>query len=178
MEVIVRSRNVDVTEGLKEHVEKKIGKLEKFFDQVQEAQVTLSVEKERHIVEVTVPVNGMILRGQEESGDMYASVDLVVDKLEKQIDKYKTKLFKRFRGNGNKGKQGPDVSQPAEAMDEGRVVKVKQFFVKPMTVDEAIVQMNLIGHDFFVFFNSDIEDINVVYKRKDGNYGLIDPQYR
>ena len=178
MEVIVRSRNVDVSEGLREHVEKKIGKLEKFFDQVQEAQVTLSVEKERHIVEVTVPVNGMILRGQEESGDMYASVDMVVDKLEKQIDKYKTRLFKRFRGNGGKSKQAPVVSQTVEDFDEGQVVKIKRFIVKPMVVDEAIMQMNLIGHDFFVFFNSDSEDVNVVYKRKDGNYGLIEPQYR
>jgi len=178
VEVIVRSRNVNVSEGLREHVEKKIGKLEKFFDQVQEAQVTLSVEKERHIVEVTVPVNGMILRGQEESGDMYASVDMVVDKLEKQIDKYKTRLFKRFRGNGGKSKQAPVVSQTVEDFDEGQVVKIKRFIVKPMVVDEAIMQMNLIGHDFFVFFNSDSEDVNVVYKRKDGNYGLIEPQYR
>ena len=176
--MIVRSRNVNVTDGLKEHVEKKIGKLEKFFDQVQEAQVTLSVEKERHIVEVTVPLNGIILRGQEESGDMYASVDMVVDKLEKQIDKYKTRLFKRFRGNGNKLKQAAGVSQTVEDFEEGSIVKVKRFIVKPMVVDEAIMQMNLIGHDFFVFFNSDSEDVNVVYKRKDGNYGLIEPQYR
>ncbi len=178
MEVIVRSRNIEVSEGLREHVEKKISKLEKFFDQVQEAQVTLSVEKERHIVEVTVPVNGMILRGQEESSDMYASVDMVVDKLEKQIDKYKTRLFKRFRGNGAKGKPVIETAPIVEEADEGRVVKVKRFIVKPMVVDEAILQMNLIGHDFFVFFNSDSEDVNVVYKRKDGNYGLIEPQYR
>jgi putative sigma-54 modulation protein len=178
VDVIVRSRNVEVSDGLREHVEKKISKLEKFFDQVQEAQVTLSVEKERHIVEVTVPVNGIILRGQEESSDMYASVDMVVDKLEKQIDKYKTRLFKRFRGNGAKNKPVPETTQMMEETEEGRVVKVKRFIVKPMVVDEAIMQMNLIGHDFFVFFNSDSEDVNVVYKRKDGNYGLIEPQYR
>ncbi len=178
MEVIVRSRNIDITDGLRDHVEKKIGKLQKFFDQIQEAQVTLNVEKGRHIVEVTVPVSGMILRGQEESEDMYASVDLVVEKLEKQIDKYKTRLEKRFRSNNGKSKSVSSTMTAPDDTEEERVVKIKQFIVKPMQVDEAIMQMNLVGHDFFVFFNSESEGINVVYRRKDGNYGLIEPQLK
>ena len=126
------------------------------------------MEKGRHIVEVTVPVNGMLLRGEEATDDMYASIDLVVEKLEKQIDKYKTRLTRKLRP------QIADEPVP-KVFDDPVIVKTKRFAIKPMAVDEAVMQMNLIGHDFFVFADADTNQVNVVYRRRDGNYGLIEP---
>ncbi|MTI85784.1 MAG: ribosome-associated translation inhibitor RaiA [Firmicutes bacterium] len=179
MQVLVRGRNVEVTNALKEHVVKRVGKLDRFLDELGEAQVTMSVENQSHKVEVTIPVNGMILRGEESTGDMYSSVDMVVDKLEKQIEKYKGKLLRR---RGQVEKVAPEARLPEEQMedepeDDEILVRTKRFPVKPMPVDEAILQMNLLGHNFFVFPNAETEQINVVYKRKDGNYGLIEPEY-
>jgi len=175
MKIQVRGRNVEVTDALKEYVAKRLGKLEKFRENLGDALVTLTVEKESHRVEVTIPVNGMLLRGEETTGDMYASIDLVVDKLEKQLEKYKGKLFKRA------GKVGDtQVRPPAEERnsDDGpRVVRTKRFAIKPMAVDEAVMQMNLLGHSFFVFSNAETEQVNVVYRRKDGNFGLIEPEF-
>jgi putative sigma-54 modulation protein len=179
MQVLVRGRNVDVTNALKEYVEKRVGKLEKFLDNLGEAQVTLSVENQSHKVEVTIPVNGMILRGEETTGDMYTSIDMVVDKLEKQIEKYKGKLIRR-RGQSEKMAAEAVLAEDDagdELEEDEVVVRTKRFPVKPMPVDEAILQMNLLGHTFFVFPNAETEQINVVYKRKDGNYGLIEPEY-
>lgn len=173
MKVLVRGRNVDVTNALKEYVEKRVGKLNKFLDNVDEAIVIMSVEGDSHKAEVTVPYNGIILRGEEATGDMYSSIDLLVDKMEKQIDKYKGKINRR-RVNGQK------VPQRNWAHDEDespRVVKTKRFAIKPMPVDEAVMQMNLLGHSFFVFSNAETEQVNVVYKRKDGNFGLIEPEF-
>jgi len=177
MDVLVRGRNVEVTNALKEYVEKRVGKLDKFLDNLGEAQVTLNVENQSHKVEVTIPINGMILRGEEATGDMYTSVDMVVDKLEKQIEKYKGKLIRR-RGQGDQ-KAVAGVAVPGEEPEEDGpvVVRTKRFPVKPMPVDEAILQMNLLGHSFFVFPNAETEQINVLYRRKDGNYGLIEPEY-
>lgn len=175
MKVTVRGKNINITNALREHVERKVGKIEKYFDNLDsvEAQVTLNVEKGRHIVEVTVPLNGMILRGEEETGDMYASVDLVMEKLEKQIDKYKAKI-NRKRQLG----LGVPIEEKYRNEDNGpRIVRTKRFAIKPMPVEEAVMQMELLGHDFFVFSNSETEDVNVVYKRKDGNYGLIEPEF-
>ncbi len=171
MQITVRGKNMDVTPALKEYVEKRLRKIEKYFDYSISAQVTLNVERERHIVEVTVPLNGMLLRGEEETGDMYSAVDLVLEKLEKQIEKYRTRLLRRGRGAERSDGQGP-----AAPGDEAAVVKVKRFAVKPMTVEEAVLQMNLLGHDFFVFRNAESGDVEVVYRRKDGNYGLIEPE--
>jgi len=179
MQVLVRGRNVDVTNALKEYVEKRVGKLEKFLDNLGEAQVTLSVENQSHKVEVTIPVNGMILRGEESTGDMYTSIDMVVDKLEKQIEKYKGKLIRR-RGQSEKMAAEAVMEEDGagdDLEDDEVVVRTKRFPVKPMPVDEAILQMNLLGHTFFVFPNAETEQINVVYKRKDGKYGLIEPEY-
>lgn len=170
MQVNVRGKNIQVTDALRAYVEKRLGKLEKYFNHLGEAQVMLSVEKGSHRIEVTVPLNGLILRGEEASHDMYASVDLVVEKLEKQLEKYKGRLFKRFRGEA-----AAEAGSRAER--EGpQVVKVKRFPVKPMHVEEAILQMNLLGHAFFMFANAETGEMNVVYKRKDGNYGLIAPE--
>jgi putative sigma-54 modulation protein len=171
MQVAVRGKNIEVTNALREYVEKKVGKLEKFVDQPMNAQVNLYVERGRHIVEVTAALNGLLLRGEEATGDMYASIDLVSEKLEKQLLKYKARFKKRGRENG--------ISEVAavEPVDtEGVVVKTKRFTVKPLTLDEAIVQMNLLSHDFFVFANAETDRVSVLYRRKDGNYGLLEPE--
>ncbi len=177
MNVLVRGRNIDVTNALKEYVEKRVGKLDRFLDGLDEAVVVMVVEGDSHKVEVTIPINGMILRGEEATGDMYASIDLVVEKLEKQIEKYKGKLIRR-RGAAE-SKASIAGSGPARAGEDGgpRVVKTKRFAIKPMPVEEAVLQMNLLGHSFFVFSNAETEQVNVVYKRKDGNYGLIEPEF-
>lgn len=174
MEVQIRGRNIVVTDALKEYINKRLGKLEKYIDNLGEAQVTLSVVRGFHRIEVTIPINGMILRGEESTGDMYASTDLVVDKLEKQIEKYKGKLQKR----GARFVNGVKAPAAVVAEDDGpRLVRTKRFAIKPMPVDEAVLQMNLLGHNFFVFSNAETEQVNVVYKRKDGNYGLIEPEF-
>lgn len=176
MMIAVRGKNINVTPALKEYAEKRLGKLDKYFNGA-DAQVNLSVAKESHIVEVTVLVNGLILRGEESTDDMYASIDLVVDKLEKQIDKYKTKLSRRIRDGNIKSIVNEQVQRPPAEDDEPRVVRTKRFTMKPMPVEEAILQMNLVGHDFFVFINADTEQVNVIYRRKDRNYGLIEPDF-
>ena len=174
MKVQVRGRNVDVTSALRDYVGKRVGKLDKYIDNFGDAQVTMRVEKDSHRIEVTIPINGMILRGEESTGDMYTSIDLVVEKLEKQIAKYKGKLQKR----GARFVNGQKIAVPvAPYEDTPRIVRTKRFAIKPMQVDEAVLQMNLLGHSFFVFSNAETEQVNVVYKRKDGNYGLIEPEF-
>lgn len=174
--MIVRGKNIDITPALKDYVEKRVGKITKYFDQLGEITAILTVEKGRHIVEVTVPVNGMLLRGEEATADMYTSIDLVIEKLERQIEKHKTKIARKFRGNG--GFKGELVkATPGDTGEEFQLVKTKRFAVKPMAVEEAILQMNLIHHDFYVFTNAETEEVNVLYRRKDGNYGLIEPEF-
>lgn len=178
MAIVVRGKNIDITPALKDYVEKRIGKITKYFDNLGEITAILTVEKGRHIVEVTVPVNGMLLRGEEATTDMYTSIDLVIEKLERQIEKYKTKIARKFRSNGGfKGDLVPTVTAVADPGDDFRIVKTKRFAVKPMAVEEALLQMNLIHHDFYVFTNADTEEVNVIYRRKDGNYGLIEPEF-
>lgn len=179
MEFSVRGKNVELTPALRRYVEKKVGRIEKYFEIPLHAQVTLSVERNRHIVEVTVALDGIMLRGEEVQNDMYASIDLVVEKLEKQIEKYKTRLYRRLRQNSETrtGERELESAEAQESEEEGaRIVRVKRFSMKPMAVEEAIMQMNLIGHDFFVFVNSETEQVGVIYRRKDGNYGLIEPE--
>ena len=173
MKVNVSGKNINVTQALKEYAEKKVGKLERFFETPVTAQVTLSVEKDRHKVEVTMPINGMILRGETETNDMYSPIDLVVDKLEKQIEKYKTKMSRNIKKSALKYNS---TEQRAWEENEPRVVKVKRFALKPMDIEEAVMQMELLGHSFFVFANAETDQVNVVYKRRDGNYGLIEPE--
>ena len=171
MIIAVRGKNIDVTNALKEYVEKKLAKLERYLD-VFEAQVTLTVEKGTHKVEVTIPINGMILRGEEETGDMYASIDMVVEKLEKQINRYKGRFTRKARSEGK-----TTTVTPEEVFEQPVIMKTKRFAIKPMPVDEAVMQMNMLGHSFFVFSNAETEEVNVLYKRKDGNYGLIEPEF-
>ncbi|NMB36173.1 MAG: ribosome-associated translation inhibitor RaiA [Firmicutes bacterium] len=175
MQINVRGKNIEITPALQEYVDKRLRKLEKYFDTQIDAQTTLSVVREDHIVEVTIVINGLILRGEESTNDMYASIDLVVDKLERQMHKYKTKINRKLRQKGKKGLSEKLADLGKEEETEPRVVRTKRFIMKPMPIEEAILQLNLLGHDFFVFTNADTEEINVLYKRKDGNYGLIEP---
>lgn len=176
MQITFRGKNLDVTPALKEHATKRLSRLNRYFEQTLNAQVSLEVERGQHIVEVTIPVSGLILRGEQRSSDMYASLDQVIDKLERQVRKYKTRINRKARTDGSVAAV-PDVEPDVEdADDDGpRLVKTKRFTIKPMHTEEAIMQMNLVGHDFFVFVNGESGEVNVVYKRHDGNYGLIEP---
>lgn len=173
----IRGKNVEVTRNLRDYVEKRVGKITKYFDNIKEIAVLLAVEKESQIVEVTAEIpGGLVLRGEESTSDMYTSIDLVVEKLERQIRKQKTKLERRFRGGGFKSELFDNIPARSEHEDEEEypVVKVKRFVVKPMDVQEAIMQMNLLNHNFFVFRDAQTEGFSVVYKRKDGAYGLLE----
>jgi len=165
-----------VTPALKEYAEKRLGKLEKYLPKIDMVHVTFLVEGDLHKTEVTIPVAGYLLRGEEESPDMYSSIDLVVEKLEKQAKKYKEKLNARFKNNRNFTADVQDEITGNELHEEIKIVKAKRFAIKPMSVEEAAMQMELLGHTFYVFTNADTEEINVVYKRRDGKYGLIEPE--
>lgn len=178
MKITVTGKNIVVTDALRDTAIRKIGKLDKYFNPEVEAQVTLSVQKNHHIIEVTIPFDSVILRGEESTDDMYSSIDRVLDKLERQIRKHKTRFERKLRENSLKF---ADVS-PVENDNEDEqynpsIVRTKRFAIKPMPVDEAVLQMDLLGHSFFVFLNGETEEVNVVYKRKDGRYGLIEPEF-
>jgi putative sigma-54 modulation protein len=181
MKYNIRGENLEVTDALRDYVEKKIGKLGRYFEAppTSDVHVTLSVLREMNNVEVTIPLTGVLLRAEERAGDMYASIDLVLDKLERQIRKHKTKANRRIRQESEyKNYFQVDTGSTAVMEDEDdlELVRTKQFTLKPMDVEEAILQMNMIGHNFFVFSNADSsEQVNVVYKRHDGKYGLIEP---
>jgi len=177
----IRGENLEVTTALKDYVEKKLSKLERYFETppTADVHVTLSVVRGMHNVEVTIPLTGVLLRAEVKENDMYASIDLVVDKLERQIRKHKTKVNRKVRQEGGlKNFFKENVDTPAQPFDEDEdfeLVRTKRFALKPMDVDEAILQMNMIGHNFFVFANAVTDQVNVVYKRNDGKYGLIEP---
>lgn len=173
MKISIRGKNIEVTDALRQQAEKKLSKLDRYLGPDTEAQVTFSVVRGSHVVEVTIRLNGYILRGEEATGDMYASIDLVIDKLESQIRKYKTKLARRSK---NQRLNELAAKYPEEVEEEPKVLRTKRFPIKPMPVEEAIMQMNMLGHSFFVFSNAETEEVNVVYRRKDGNYGLIEPE--
>ncbi len=179
MNITITGKNIEVSDYLNDLITKKDGKLDKNFPEDAEAHVTLAVERNRHIVEVTIPFPGGIIRGEETSGDMYASVDNVLAKLEKQIVRHRTKLEKNLRAGAFKAPE-PIYSESFTVDDleeePAKVVRVKRFDIKPMTVDEAMLQLEMLGHAFYVFTNGESGLINVIYKRKDGNYGLIEPE--
>lgn len=174
MKFIIRGKNLEVTDSIKSYIEEKIGKLDKYFEKPGEltANVIVRVKGKYQIVEVTIPAKKIILRGEESSEDLYASIDLVSDKLERQIKKNKAKM------NNMKGKKmvaefNFDVVDTLEDEKERLIAKRKDLEMKPMSEEEAILQMELLGHDFFIFKNDNIDQISVVYKRKEGNYGII-----
>lgn len=173
MRNVITGRNIEITNGLRNSLEKKLGKLDKYFSQEVEANIRLSVQKNQQIIEVTIPFDGAILRAEEKRDDMYQSIDDVVGTLERQIRKHKTKLQRRSR-NGKTIRFENIISLPHEDKEEQQIVKTKRFSMKPMDAEEAVLQMELIGHSFFVYKDAKSNDLNVVYKRKDGNYGLIE----
>jgi putative sigma-54 modulation protein len=175
MRYIISGKNIDVSEGLKTAVYEKIGKLERYFTPDTEIHVTLSVEKERQKIEVTIPVKGNIIRAEQVSNDMYVSIDLVEEIIERQLRKYKNKLIdhKQASSNFNQAFMDDDYYED----DTIKIVKTKRFAIKPMDAEEACVQMELLGHNFYVFRNAQTDEVNVVYKRKGNTYGLIEPEY-
>lgn len=176
MRYTISGKNIDITNALRDIVVQKISKLEKYFTEDNDAQITMMVEKQRHIIEVTIPIKGSIIRAEEESENMYAAIDLVVDVLERQLHKHKNKLNKRHHGQGTFKKDFFDTHDKEH--EEGiEIVRTKKFAIKPMDAEEACMEMDLLGHDFFVFRNCDTNEVNVVYKRKRGSYGLIEPEF-
>ena len=174
MKFIIIGRNIDITEGLKSAVQEKLGKLERYFTPETEIHVTLSVEKDRQKIEVTIPVKGNIIRSEQVSSDMYVSIDLVEEVIERQLRKYKTKIVNQQQAGGNFQKEF--VEDEFLEDEEVNIIRTKKFDIKPMYPEDACVQMELLGHNFYVFRNAETDEVNVVYKRKGNTYGLIEPE--
>ena len=174
MKFIILGKNIDVTEGLKSAVEEKIGKLEKYFAEDTEVHVTLSVEKDRQKIEVTIPVKGNIIRSEQVSNDMYVSIDLVEEVIERQLKKYRKKLIEKHQNDSYFKKEYLEKDFMDD--EEIKIIRSKKFDIKPMYPEDACVQMELLGHNFFVFCNAETDQVNVVYKRKGNTYGLIEPE--
>lgn len=175
MKFTIVGKNIDVTPGLKSAVEEKLGKLEKYFNPDTNVNVTLNVDKDRHKIEVTIPVKGKIIRSEQVSSDMYASIDLVEEVIERQLKKYKNKIIDKNQAAINSFKQD-FIEQDYMDEDEIRIERIKKFDIKPMYPEDACVQMELLGHNFYVFINAETDETNVVYKRKGNTYGLIEPE--
>lgn len=176
MQITYRGKNLEVTPALKEHASKRLSVLSRYFDQPLQPQVKLEVERGQHIAEVTIPVSGLILRGEQTTTDMYASINQVVDKIERQVRKYKTRINRKARTDGTLAPSAPAPHAEEEQDESPRIVRTKRFAIKPMSTEEAIMQMELVGHDFFVYLDAETDEVNVVYRRRDGHYGLIEPR--
>ncbi len=179
MQLIISGKNLEVSDWLKDYVDKKIGKLDRYLPSLTEARVELALEntknvKESQVVQVTLRTNGTILRGENRSSDFTAAIDVVADKLERQIERYKHKRGNRRSQSERTITPPPMETEPVEP--EPKIVRTKRFRTPPMTEEEAIEQMELLGHSFFVFANREHGKINVLYRRNDGNYGLIEPE--
>ncbi len=175
MKYIISGKNIEVTEGLKGAIYDKLSRLEKFFTEDTEAQVTFTVEKTRQKIEVTIPIKGRIIRAEQVSDDMYVSIDLVVEVLERQISRYKKKLVDQAQAAAS---FTPEFLEDDDVEDEEiQIIRSKSFAVKPMFPEDACVQMELLGHSFYVFRNAKTDEVNVVYKRKGNTYGLIEPEF-
>ena len=175
MKFTIHGKNLEISDGLRQAVTEKLGKLERYFTPETEIHVTMSVEKERQKIEVTIPVKGNIIRSEQVSNDMYVSIDLVEEVIERQLRKYKEKLITKHQSGGNFKKEFADFE--TEPFEDVRIVRKKQFDMKPMYPEDACVQMELLGHNFYVFCNAETEELNVVYKRKGNTYGLIEPEF-
>ena len=187
MQLILSGKNIDINDWLREYVEKRIGKLDRYLSEIQDVRVELSVEKtksnqDRMVAQVTVRGDGTILRAEERTDELSVAIDAVVDKIHRQIARYKGKRMNRWRGQGS-GRNEPEMPPLSEAALEElaeeqkhRIVRTKRFVASPMHEEEAIEQMELLGHDFFIFHNPDRGMLNVVYQRRDGNYGLLEPE--
>ena len=174
MRFTISGKNIEVTDGLRSAVTDKLGKLERYFTPETEIIVTMSVEKERQKIEVTIPVKGNIIRSEQVSNDMYVSIDLVEEVIERQLRKYKNKIVERHQDGGNLRKEF--IEKEVEDDEEIKIIRTKHFGIKPMYPEDACVQMELLGHNFFVFRNAENDEVCVVYKRKGNTYGLIEPE--
>ena len=175
MNITMVGKNVDVTSGLRSAVEEKLGKLERYFSPETKVNVVLSVDKERHKIEVTIPVKGKIIRSEQVSNDMYVSIDLVEEVIERQLKKYKNKLIDKHQDASATFKR-EFIEKEFTDEDEIRIERVKRFDIKPMYPEDACIQMELLGHGFYVFVNAETDETNVVYKRKGGTYGILEPE--
>jgi putative sigma-54 modulation protein len=194
MQLIVQGKNIQVTDRLREYVETKVDRLDRYLPTITDARMELASEQtrkhgDRQIAQLTVHSKGMMLRAEERSGDIFTSVDMVMDKMKRQIDRYKSKRRGRLRGAQSREVEDiefddreidaeallDEISEDEDAL-EGTIVRIKRFQVSPMNPEEAVEQMELLGHDFFVFYNADGGQFSVVYRRRDGNYGLIQPE--
>ena len=174
MNINYKGRHIEITDPLRKKMEKKLQKLERFLKGIDNINVVFTSEKkDRNIVEVTLAARSIIIRAQEEQKDMYTAIDMVVDKLESQIKKYKGKLYDKFKNHYDAFQEVQEEEIEEENEEEISIDKVKEFEVKPMSPEEAVLQMELLGHNFFVFRNAENNKVNVVYKRKNGGYGLI-----
>ncbi len=173
MKFTISGKNLDVTDSMRKAVIEKLGKLERYFAPETNIIVTMSVEKDRQKIEVTIPLKGNVIRSEQVSNDMYVSIDLVEEVIERQLRKYKQKLVDRHQDGSFKREF---LENETEEVDEIRIVRTKQFDIKPMYPEDACVQMELLGHSFYVFRNAENDEVNVVYKRKGGTYGLIEPE--
>jgi putative sigma-54 modulation protein len=172
MNIIVTGRHLEITPALKNYVEKKVKRINRYLSNISEAVVTISVQKYRHKVEVLLKVNGVLIQAEGVTSEVYSSIDEVSEKLGRQIKKYKEKLVSHRKSEGKGSSGAPDVKSTLEV---GRIIKNKRFELKPMSPDEAVMQMDLLDKNFFIFTNDNSGDINVIYRRRDGNFGLIEP---
>lgn len=187
MQVSITGRNVDITDPLRHHVEKKLTHVKKYFDGILDAHVVMNVEKHRHSAEITINANGITMHGEESTGDMFTSVDKVIDKIERQLRRYKSKLRSRRHGRKEAGEEEEgmeslqvridvlNADDVESAVETPRVIKSNRFAIKPMSLDEAVMQMDLLHQDFLVYRESRSNRVCVLYRRNDGNYGLIEP---
>lgn len=175
MNLVISGKNLDITEGLRSAIEEKIGKLERYFTDTTEVHVTLSTEKNRQKIEITIPMKGSIIRAEEVSSDMYVSIDLVEEVIERQLRKYKNKLVDQQQTATSLSKAF--VEEEIHDDDEIKIIRSKRFAMKPMDPEEACIQMDLLGHNFYVFRNAETDEVNVVYKRKGNTFGLIEPEF-
>ena len=176
MQLFIKGHGIHVTDAMRAYAEEKIGHLQHYFDHIIDAHITMRTERAFQIIDVTLHLPNYLIKAEERSDDMYSSIDLVRDRLEQQIRKYKTRLIDRHHHPKSNGKVQPEAAAPADESEAGpRIVRSKRFLVKPMDPEDAAHQMELLGHSFFVFFNAETEQLNVLYKRKSGDLGLIEP---
>ena len=177
MKVIISGKNFSLTDSIKDYIEDKLQKLDKYFTPEMEAKVTLGTQKNRMYAEITIPSKGVIFRAEQGSTDMYVSIDLTVDVLERQIRKYKSRIVEKHRADVNFSESFLKEENPLYDSGDIRISRTKRIDLIPMDPEEACMQMELLGHDFYVFYNMENEMVNVIYKRKDGSYGLIETTY-
>ncbi|MFC1937589.1 ribosome hibernation-promoting factor, HPF/YfiA family [Chloroflexota bacterium] len=182
MELNITGKNMEVRADVRHYIERKLGKLDRHLSNILEAKVEITEEKtrspeQRFVAQVTIDSNGTLLRGEDRGENLFVAIDKVAEVMDRQIEHYKGKLYQRVRGSSTvrSGFTGEETEETSEEQPFGKVVRVKRFEVKPVTIDEAIAQMELLGHDFYLFYNADSEGINLLYRRNEGNYGLIEP---